>query len=101
MSATQLILSKLASIEKQLAATKEVLTFEEAALYMGVKLRQVWKLTAGTKNGAPRLKSFKPAGQGGRGYIRKQDMLDYLLQNSRMSESEVNREADKILLKAI
>ncbi|HWB62130.1 MAG TPA: helix-turn-helix domain-containing protein [Chitinophagales bacterium] len=73
-----------AMLEKAALNTKEVLTVEEAAQYLGLTRGHVHNRLIGGKK--PVLKSFQPGG--GKRYIRRDDLIDYMLQNGTTTVGE-------------
>ncbi len=77
---------RLNRIERLLVAHKEVLTFEEASEYTGISRSYLYKLTA-SKN----IPHSKPNGK--MIFFEKVKLNQWLLQNRRKSNSEIETEA--------
>ena len=77
---------RLDGIEKNLFSiklqSKEILTLEEAAEYMGMKKSYLYKLTSSNK-----FKFFSPLGK--LIYFLKEDINDFLLQNPNKTISSI------------
>ena len=77
---------RLDGIEKNLFSiklqSKEILTLEEAAEYMGMKKSYLYKLTSSNK-----IKFFSPLGK--LIYFHKEDINDFLLQNPNKTSSSI------------
>ncbi|MCB0447405.1 MAG: helix-turn-helix domain-containing protein [Gelidibacter sp.] len=71
---TILILERLDRLEKLLVVSKEVLTFDEASVYMGISRSYLYKLTASRK-----IPHSKPNGK--MVFFDKKKLVDWLLQN--------------------
>ncbi len=78
-----LILERLDRLEKLLIANKKVLTFEETCDYTGISRSFLYKLTA-----AGIIPHSKPNGK--LIFFEKKKLNDWLLKNSRDSQSEIN-----------
>jgi excisionase family DNA binding protein len=92
-----LIIKKLESIEKMLTEQnllkKEVLNFNEAALYLEVSHSHLYKLTS--SNAVP---SYKPNGK--KLYFNRTELDQWLLSNKQTSSGEIDQQADEYLMKA-
>lgn len=89
-------LQKLLSLEARmdrlekllLIGAKEDLTPEEAALFMGVDVRQIYKLTT---RKAPVIGFSQPGGK--MKYILKSDLVDYMRSGRRFGKKEIESQA--------
>lgn len=91
-----LILSKLESIEKMLyeqnMLQKEVLNFNEAAVYLEVSHSHLYKLTStGT------IPAYKPNGK--KLYFNRQELNKWLLSNRQTSLSDIEEKVSQFQLK--
>lgn len=77
---------RLDRIERLLVANKKVLTFEEACEYTGISRSYLYKLTA-----AREIPHSKPNGK--ILFFEKEKLNEWLLQNRRKSNSEIERKA--------
>ncbi len=77
---------RLDRIERLLVAHKEVLTFEEASEYAGISRSYLYKLTASKD-----IPHSKPNGK--MIFFEKKKLNEWLLQNRRKSNAEIEREA--------
>lgn len=68
------------------ATTKEILTFDEACMYMGVTRSHLYKLTSTRK-----LTHFKPNGK--MIYFKRDDLAAWLLQNRIATSEEIGIKA--------
>ncbi len=73
-------------LENALTATKEVLTLEEAALFMGLSKSSLYKMTHKHE-----LPFFRPNGK--LIYFEKSELLNWMRQNRSMSEAETKEAA--------
>ena len=73
-------------IEDTLSAAKEVLTLEEAALFMGISKSSLYKMTHRHE-----LPFFRPNGK--LIYFEKAELLKWMRQNRSMSEAETKEAA--------
>lgn len=73
-------------LENTLSAAKEVLTLEEAALFMGISKSSLYKMTH--RHGLP---FFRPNGK--LIYFEKAELLKWMRQNRNMSEAETKEAA--------
>ena len=91
-----LILEKLDSIEKMLIEQnmlkKEVLSFNEAAIYLEVSHSHLYKMTS-----TGLVPSYKPNGK--KLYFNRKELDLWLLSNKQVSKEEIDREASGYLLK--
>lgn len=83
---TILILERLDRLEKLLIGNKEVLTFDEASDYTGISRSYLYKLTASGK-----IPHSKPNGK--MLFFEKKKLVDWLLQNNRKSQKDIETEA--------
>ncbi|CAH8286960.1 excisionase family DNA binding protein [Mariniflexile fucanivorans] len=83
---TILILERLDRLEKLLIGNKEVLTFDEASDYTGISRSYLYKLTASGK-----IPHSKPNGK--MLFFDKKKLVEWLLQNKRQSQQELQDEA--------
>tara|TARA_R110002050_G_scaffold243115_1_gene379511 strand:+ start:35387 stop:35674 length:288 start_codon:yes stop_codon:yes gene_type:complete len=81
-----LILERLDRLEKLLIGSKEVLTFDETCDYTGISRSYLYKLTA-----SGRIPHSKPNGK--MLFFEKTKLVDWLLQNKRKSQQEIEAEA--------
>jgi len=81
-----LIIERLDRLEKLLIANKEVLTFEETCTYTGISRSYLYKLTA-SRN----IPHSKPNGK--MIFFEKKKIINWLLQNKRKSNQEIEGEA--------
>ena len=73
-------------LENTLSAAKEVLTLEEAALFMGISKSSLYKMTHRHE-----LPFFRPNGK--LIYFEKAELLKWMRQNRSMSEAETKEAA--------
>lgn len=85
MDTIQLI-ERLDRIERLLAATKTVLTFDEATEYTGISRSYLYKLTA-----AREIPHSKPNGK--MIFFEREKLDQWLLKNRRKSRGEIEMEA--------
>lgn len=81
-----LILERFNRLEKMLAGQKEVLTFNEACDYTGISRSYLYKLTSSGK-----IPHSKPNGK--MLFFEKSKLVEWLLQNKRKSQDEIEAEA--------
>lgn len=82
------ISSRLDKIEKLiLIGSKEVLTLEECALFTNLSENYLYNLTSQKK-----IQYYKP--RGGKIYFKKSDVQEWLLQGQKMTEAEIEAQAD-------
>jgi excisionase family DNA binding protein len=91
------IIQKLESIEKMLIEQnmlkKEVLNFNEAAVYLEVSHSHLYKLTStGT------IPAYKPNGK--KLYFNRQELNEWLLSNRQTSNAEIEEQARRFQLKS-
>lgn len=83
-----LIFERLDRIERLLTVNKEVLTFEETCDYTGISRSYLYKLTA-----SGNIPHSKPNGK--MLFFEKKKLNEWLLQNERKSNQEIEAEALK------
>ena len=83
---------RLSRIEKLLLGSKKVLSFDEACDYTGFSRSYMYKLTS--SNSIP---YSKPNGK--IIFFEKEKLDQWLLQNGRKSELEIEKEASKYILR--
>lgn len=81
-----LILERFNRLEKLLTGQKEVLTFNEACDYTGISRSYLYKLTSSGK-----IPHSKPNGK--MLFFEKRKLVEWLLQNKRKSQDEIEAEA--------
>jgi excisionase family DNA binding protein len=81
-----LIFERLDRIERLLSVHKEVLTFEETCNYTGISRSYLYKLTA-----SGNIPHSKPNGK--LIFFEKKKLNEWLLQNGRKSNQEIETEA--------
>jgi excisionase family DNA binding protein len=91
-----LIFQKLESIEQMLTEQnilrKDVLTFNETAIYLGVSHSHLYKMTS---TGV--IPSYKPNGK--KLYFNRHELDAWLLSNKQYSQDEIEQEAANYLIK--
>lgn len=91
-----IVLEKLIGIEKMLMEQnmlkKEVLSFNEAAIYLEVSHSHLYKMTS---TGV--VPSYKPNGK--KLYFNRKELDSWLLSNKQFSQQEIEQEAANYLLK--
>lgn len=92
----EIILTKLNSIEKMLQEQnmlkKEVLNFNEAAIYLEVSHSHLYKMTS---TGV--VPSYKPNGK--KLYFSRRELDSWLLSNRQTSQEEIDQQAADYLVK--
>ena len=92
----ELILKKLERIETMLAEQnllqKEVLNFNETAIYLEVSHSHLYKLTS-----AAIIPSYKPNGK--KLYFRRKELDAWLLSNKQVGVDEIEQQAADYLMK--
>ena len=83
--------AELASIQT-VFSSKEVLTFEEASLYMGVSKSHLYKLTMRQE-----IPHYKPTGK--MVYFNRKELEQWLQRNRITPNSEIEQEAQSYCLK--
>lgn len=90
------ILNRLDKLEKMIELqgifTKEVLNFNEAALYLELSHSHMYKLTS---NGF--IPFYKPNGK--KLYFKREELETWLLRNRSASQDEIQQEASDYLIK--
>ena len=79
---------RLNNLEKQTIASKDILTLQEAALYMGISLSQIYKLTS-----TQSIPHYKPRGK--MCYFEKKELDAWLLRNHNGPDMIRNNEQKK------
>lgn len=74
---------RIEKLENLVFQTKDVLNLEEAAIFLGVKRSQLYKLTH-----AHAIPYFKPSGK--LVYFEKSDLLEWLRQNPVKSQKQID-----------
>lgn len=77
--------------ERTIICTKDVLTSEEAARYMGISMSQLYKLTM---RGV--IPFYKPTGR--LCYFKRRELEEWLLCNRCATSQEIKDRANKILM---
>jgi excisionase family DNA binding protein len=92
----EIILSKLDSIEKMLMEQnmlkKEVLTFNEAAIYIEVSHSHLYKMTS-----TGIVPAYKPNGK--KLYFNRKELDEWLMSNKQLSQDEIEQQAANFLIK--
>lgn len=81
---------RLEVVENVVALAKEVLTLEEAAMFIGVKRSQLYKMTH--KQAIP---FYKPNGK--LVYFERSELLKWLRSGASMSQEQINEKAKAII----
>lgn len=93
---TDFIIQKLDRIEKMLTENnlqqKEVLNFNEAAIYLEVSHSHLYKLTSTGK-----VPAYKPNGK--KLYFNRLELNEWLLSNRQRTNGEIDNEAQNFQLK--
>lgn len=93
---TEYIIQKLDSIERMLTEQnmlqKEVLTFNEAAIYLEVSHSHLYKMTS-----TGLIPSYKPNGK--KLYFNRKELDNWLLSNRQSSQEEIEQQAANYLIK--
>lgn len=87
MDTSQLLL-ELQEIKKILSLQKQILTLEEFCRYAGISKNQAYHLTSSRK-----IKFYRPFGK--KIYFEKNEVIDFLKQNSAITESETTKKSNK------
>jgi len=91
-----IIIKKLDSIEKMLIEQnmlrKDVLTFNEAAVYLDVSHSHLYKMTS---TGV--IPSYKPNGK--KLYFNRKELDEWLLTNKQLSQDEIQQQAADYIIK--
>ena len=80
------LLERIALLEKNIYTTKQVFTFQEACMYIGISESMLYKLTSGKE-----IPHYKPRGK--MIYFAKEDLDEWLLQNYEPTVDEAARMA--------
>lgn len=95
MSQEELIMHRLDSIEKKLVeqalATKEVLNFNEGAVFLDLSKSHLYKLTS-----QKRIPHFCPEGK--KIYFLRADLQSWLLRNRQEEEETVQQRVEKLTI---
>jgi hypothetical protein len=95
MSQEELIMDRLDSIEKMLTiqamATKDVLNFNEGALFLDLSKSHLYKLTS-----QKRIKHFCPEGK--KIYFLREDLKKFLLRNLQDEEQTVQQKVESLTI---
>lgn len=95
MSQEELIIDRLGNIEKMLTeqalAKKEVLNFNEAALFLDLSRSHLYKLTS-----QKQIPHFCP--QGKRLYFKREDLQNWLLRNKQEEEETVEQRLNNLTI---
>lgn len=83
---TVLLFERLDRLEKLMVGQKEVLTFKEACDYTGISRSYLYKLTSSGK-----IPHSKPNGK--MLFFEKRKLVEWLLQNKRKSQHDIESEA--------
>lgn len=97
LSITEMTKEEIKAISDRMAAqtlicTKEVLTSEEAALYMGVSKSYLYKLTMRGE-----IPHFKPLGK--KCYFNRKELEEWLQQNRCATQTELSDNANRFCMK--
>lgn len=86
------VLERLEAIETLLSfASKEVLTADEVAMYLGYSKSHVYKLTC-----AKKLPYYKPTG--GTAYFKKSEIEEWMLRNRQSTNEEIRQKAAALVV---
>lgn len=89
-------MSKLMTIEKvlneQKVLKKNVLTFTEAAGYLGISKSNLYKMTS-----AGKIPCYKPNGK--KIYFSREEIDQWILTHRHASDEELEKEADEYIIK--
>lgn len=78
------LLERIALLEKNIYTTKQVFTFQEACMYIGVSESLLYKLTSGKE-----IPHYKPRGK--MIYFAKEELDEWLLQNCEPTVDDAER----------
>lgn len=92
MEAKKSIEERIEELEALMYQSKNVLTFDEAARFLGFSKSYLYKLTGGGV-----IPHYKP--QGKMVYFEKSALEDWLRQNPVKTQSQINRDAEAYLSK--
>lgn len=76
---------RLYNLEKQAISSKDILTLQEAAIYMGISLSQIYKLTS-----TQSIPHYKPRGK--MCYFERKELDAWLLRNHNGPDITINNE---------
>ena len=82
------LVERIALLEKNIYTTKQVFTFQEACMYIGISESMLYKLTSGKE-----IPHYKPRGK--MIYFAKEDLDEWLLQNYEPTVDEAARMANE------
>ncbi len=88
---TRSIEERIEQLENLMYQCKNVLTFDEAARFLGFSKSYLYKLTAGN-----RIPYYKP--QGKMVYFEKAALEDWLRQNPVKTDSQISQDAEKYMM---
>ena len=80
------ILERMDLLEKSIYSTKQVFTFQDACMYIGVSDSMLYKLTANKE-----IPHYKPRGK--MIYFAKEELDEWLLQNHELAVDDATRMA--------
>lgn len=83
------LLERIALLEKNIYTTKQVFTFQEACMYIGVSESLLYKLTSGKE-----IPHYKPRGK--MIYFTKEELDEWLMQNYEPTVDEAVRMANEV-----
>ena len=84
------LIQRISVLEDLLCVGKEVLTLEEAALFMGISRSTLYKMTHSSA-----IPFYRPHGK--LIYFEKSELLAWMRRNRSMTEEEANEKAHEIL----
>lgn len=82
---------RLSQVEKQLASVRSMLTFDEAAEFLGFSKSYLYKLTSTCQ-----IPHYKPKGK--MLYFEKPELMDWLKQNKVKTSTQIEAEAERYVL---
>ncbi|MBR6190410.1 MAG: helix-turn-helix domain-containing protein [Prevotella sp.] len=86
------LIQRISVLEDVLCAAKEVLTLEEAAVFMGISRSTLYKMTHNNV-----IPFYRPNGK--LIYFEKSELLAWMRKNRAISQEEVNEHAQQVLQK--
>ena len=86
------LIQRISVLEDLLCVGKEVLTLEEAALFMGISRSTLYKMTHSSA-----IPFYRPNGK--LIYFEKSELLAWMRKNRAISQEEVNEHAHQVLQK--
>lgn len=86
------LIQRISVLEDVLCAAKEVLTLEEAAVFMGISRSTLYKMTHNNV-----IPFYRPNGK--LIYFEKSELLAWMRKNRAISQEEVNEHAHQVLQK--